>query len=121
MKRLRALKLSPSAWIGLGMVATFILVGIFGPLLAPYDVSAQSVDLAHKFRDAVQLDLDGKNGLGGVRPLPPGWSRWRGGSRCVSQVARADRPPEVDDGAVPPVVVVVAEALRRSLPKPTNA
>ena len=29
--------------------------------------------------------------------------------------------PEVDDGAVPPVVVVVAEALRRNLPKPTNA
>src|SRR2546426_10088904 len=33
-------------------------------------------------------------------------------------VARADRPPEVDDGAVPLVVIVVAEALRRNLPKP---
>lgn len=49
MKMLRSLKLSPSAWVGLGMVLTFVLAGLFGPLIAPYDVSSQSIDLAHKF------------------------------------------------------------------------
>lgn len=50
MKRLRALKLSPSAWVGLGMVLTFVLAGLFGPLIAPYDVSSQAIDLTHKFQ-----------------------------------------------------------------------
>jgi len=49
MNRLRALKLSPSAWIGLAMVATFVVLGIFGPWIAPYDVSEKTIDLAHKF------------------------------------------------------------------------
>jgi len=49
MNRLRALKLSPSAWIGLAMVATFVILGILGPWIAPYDVSEKTIDLAHKF------------------------------------------------------------------------
>jgi peptide/nickel transport system permease protein len=31
------LKLSPSAWLGVGMIGTFVVLGIFGPWLAPYD------------------------------------------------------------------------------------
>lgn len=46
---MRRFKLSPSAWIGLVMVATFVLVGIIGPWIAPYDVEAKTIDLAHKF------------------------------------------------------------------------
>ena len=49
MKRLKGLKLSPSAWVGLGMVLTFIFAGIFGPWIAPYDVSSQAIDLSRKF------------------------------------------------------------------------
>ncbi|MGE0549010.1 MAG: ABC transporter permease [Kofleriaceae bacterium] len=43
------MKLSPSARIGLVMVTLFVLVGLFGPLLAPYDVGIQAVDLDHRF------------------------------------------------------------------------
>lgn len=43
------LKLSPSAWVGAVMVATFILIGIIGPWIAPYDVAAKTLDLDHKF------------------------------------------------------------------------
>ncbi|MBA3465683.1 MAG: ABC transporter permease [Deltaproteobacteria bacterium] len=49
MKRLKGLKLSPSAWVGLVMLAIYIFAGIFGPWLAPYDVSSKAIDLAHKF------------------------------------------------------------------------
>ena len=56
-----------------------------GPVLSVASPRPLSLDLAQVFRDAVHLDLDGKGGVGGVRPLPPGWSRWRGGSRCVSR------------------------------------
>ena len=42
-----ALKLSLSGRVGLVMVGTFILVGVFGPLLAPYD--PQAVDLNARF------------------------------------------------------------------------
>ncbi len=43
------LKLSPSAWVGAVMVATFIVIGIIGPWIAPYDVAAKTLDLDHKF------------------------------------------------------------------------
>ncbi len=42
-------KLSPSAWIGLGMLGTFVVLGLFGPWLAPFDVSSRAIDLSHKF------------------------------------------------------------------------
>ncbi len=45
----KGMKLSPSAWIGLAMLGTFVFLGVFGPWLAPYDVSARAIDLAHKF------------------------------------------------------------------------
>ncbi len=43
------LKLSPSAWIGAVMIGTFIILGIIGPWIAPYDVASKAIDLDHKF------------------------------------------------------------------------
>lgn len=42
-------KLSPSAWVGAVMVAMFIVIGIIGPWIAPYDLAAKTLDLDHKF------------------------------------------------------------------------
>ena len=46
---MKKLKLSPSGWVGLVMLTTFVLAGIFGPLIAPYDVGLTSLDLDHRF------------------------------------------------------------------------
>ena len=43
------LKLSPSAWVGLVMLGTFVVLGIIGPWIAPYDVAGKAIDLAHRF------------------------------------------------------------------------
>ncbi len=43
MKR-PARKLSPSTWIGLGMIALFMLTALVGPLLAPYSPIEQNLD-----------------------------------------------------------------------------
>ncbi len=43
------LKLSPSAWVGAVMLGTFIVLGIIGPWIAPYDVASKAIDLDHKF------------------------------------------------------------------------
>ena len=43
------LKLSPSAWIGAVMLGTFIVLGIIGPWIAPFDVASKAIDLDHKF------------------------------------------------------------------------
>jgi len=43
------LKLSPSAWVGAVMIATFVILGIIGPWIAPYDVASKTLDLDHKF------------------------------------------------------------------------
>src|SRR5262249_12479256 len=42
-------RLSPSAWIGLVMLAVYVVAGIAGPLIAPYDLSLSRVELAHQF------------------------------------------------------------------------
>ena len=52
MRWLRAakkLRLSPSAWVGMIMLAVFVFAGIFGPWIAPYDVGVSSLDLSHRF------------------------------------------------------------------------
>ncbi len=49
MKLKLDLKLSPSAWVGAVMLATFLFAGLFGPWLAPYDVGPTSLDLEHRF------------------------------------------------------------------------
>src|SRR5439155_16157398 len=40
-------KLSPSTWVGAAMLAVFLVLGIVGPWLAPYDPT--HVDLASRF------------------------------------------------------------------------
>ena len=49
---LRRLKLSPSAWIGLVMLAGFVLAGLFGPLIAPSDLSVRRDTLSSAFQSA---------------------------------------------------------------------
>lgn len=39
--------LSPSAWVGLGLVLTFLLVALIGPLVAPH--SPDDLDMLHSF------------------------------------------------------------------------
>jgi peptide/nickel transport system permease protein len=46
--RLRRLGLSPSAWIGAGMLGTFIVLGVIGPWIAPYSPTA--LDLPGRFQ-----------------------------------------------------------------------
>jgi peptide/nickel transport system permease protein len=43
------MKLSPSAWVGLAMLAVYLVVGILGPVIAPYDLGLPHVELAHQF------------------------------------------------------------------------
>ncbi|MGE0869921.1 MAG: ABC transporter permease [Kofleriaceae bacterium] len=43
------MKLSPSARVGMVMGAAFVLVGVLGPLVAPYEVGFNAVDLGHRF------------------------------------------------------------------------
>ena len=43
------MKLSPSAWIGLVMLAVYVIAGIAGPVIAPSDLGLPHVELAHQF------------------------------------------------------------------------
>jgi peptide/nickel transport system permease protein len=43
------MKLSPSAWLGIGMLGTYLIVGLIGPWIAPYDLAGLHVELAHQF------------------------------------------------------------------------
>jgi peptide/nickel transport system permease protein len=52
MNRLARLKLSPSAWVGLVMLAVFVLLGVLGPWIAPHDVGPRALDLPNRFRGA---------------------------------------------------------------------
>jgi peptide/nickel transport system permease protein len=42
------LRLSPSAWVGLGMLSVFIVLGVIGPWIAPYSPTA--IDLEGRFQ-----------------------------------------------------------------------
>jgi peptide/nickel transport system permease protein len=42
-------RLSPSAWIGLVMLGAYLVVGIIGPWIAPYDLGLPHVELQHQF------------------------------------------------------------------------
>lgn len=44
------MKLSVSAWVGGVMLAVFVIVGVVGPWVAPYDVSPRALDLAGRFQ-----------------------------------------------------------------------
>jgi ABC-type dipeptide/oligopeptide/nickel transport system permease subunit len=54
---LARLGLSPSAYVGLGLLILFVLAGLFGPLLAPH--SPETMDLAGNFQS-------------------PSWQHWLG-------------------------------------------
>jgi len=43
------MKLSPSAWAGLVMLAVYVAAGLLGPIVAPYDLAQTHVELAHQF------------------------------------------------------------------------
>jgi peptide/nickel transport system permease protein len=43
------MKLSPSAWAGMVMLAVYVLAGVLGPMIAPYDLTSLHVELAHQF------------------------------------------------------------------------
>ncbi len=40
---------SPSAVVGFAMLAIYVLAGVLGPLIAPYDLTSLHVELAHQF------------------------------------------------------------------------
>lgn len=42
-------RLSPSAWVGLAMLAVYVVAGVLGPIVAPYDLGLSHVELAHQF------------------------------------------------------------------------
>lgn len=69
-------KLSPSAWAGAVMLAVFVFLGLFGPVLAPYPVGVAAVDQAPQF-------------------LPPSWAHWLGtdenGVDALSQLLHGAR------------------------------
>lgn len=46
------MKLSPSAWIGMAMLGVFVVLGILGPWIAPYDVGPASLDLPNRYQTA---------------------------------------------------------------------
>ncbi|HEY0477270.1 MAG TPA: ABC transporter permease [Kofleriaceae bacterium] len=48
-RRRARLALSPSAWLGLVLLAVYVIAGIAGPWIAPYDLSRSHVELAHQF------------------------------------------------------------------------
>jgi peptide/nickel transport system permease protein len=43
------MKLSPSAWVGLVMLVVYVLAGVLGPVIAPYDLGLLHVELTHQF------------------------------------------------------------------------
>ena len=62
------MKLSPSAWLGLSMLAVYLLAGLLGPVIAPYDLGQQHVELAHQFERAsaahwLGTDASGRDAL----------------------------------------------------------
>jgi peptide/nickel transport system permease protein len=43
------MRLSLSTWLGLVMLSVYVLAGVFGPIVAPYDLGQTHVDLQHQF------------------------------------------------------------------------
>ena len=63
---IKRLQLSPSAWIGGAMIAFYVLLGIIGPWLAPYDPVRQN--LADRFQHASAAHWLG-TGVSGIDTL----------------------------------------------------
>ena len=66
------MKLSPSAWIGMVMLAVFIVIGLIGPLIAPYDLDLPRVALAHQHEGSSALHWLGTDPSGNdtLSPYP---------------------------------------------------
>jgi peptide/nickel transport system permease protein len=45
-------KLSLSAWLGLAMLAVYVVAGVLGPIIAPYDLGLTHVELQHQFESS---------------------------------------------------------------------
>jgi peptide/nickel transport system permease protein len=56
--------MSPSARIGLVMLAVYVVAGIFGPLIAPYDLGLAHVELQHEFEAASAVHWLGTDASG---------------------------------------------------------
>ncbi len=52
-------KWSPSVWVGTIMVGVFVVLGVFGPLIAPYAVGTRAMDL-----DNMYAPMSGAHWLG---------------------------------------------------------
>ncbi|HSN29600.1 MAG TPA: hypothetical protein VLT45_25110, partial [Kofleriaceae bacterium] len=59
---MKRLQLTPSAWIGAAMIVFYMLTGIVGPLIAPFDPTHQ--DLAARFQHASALHWLGTDSSG---------------------------------------------------------
>jgi peptide/nickel transport system permease protein len=55
-------RLTPSTWVGAAMLAVFVVLGVFGPILAPFD--PEHVDLALRFQHASASHWLGTDGNG---------------------------------------------------------
>lgn len=63
-----ARKLSPSGKVGLAMLVVYVVVGVIGPWVAPYDLSELRIDLQHQFEAAssahwLGTDANGRDAL----------------------------------------------------------
>jgi peptide/nickel transport system permease protein len=58
------MRLSPSAWVGMAMLSVFVLAGIFGPVIAPYDLTLVRVELEHQFEGSSAAHWLGTDGSG---------------------------------------------------------
>ncbi|HSD89842.1 MAG TPA: ABC transporter permease [Kofleriaceae bacterium] len=74
------LRLSPSGWVGIAMVGTFIVLGLFGPLIAPYDPS--HTDLAQRF-----LPMSADHWLGTDSTGVDALSQLLGGARTALEIS----------------------------------
>jgi peptide/nickel transport system permease protein len=57
-------KISKSAWVGAVMLAVFLLAGLFGPVIAPYQVGHAGLDLTHRFQGMSSEHWLGTDGSG---------------------------------------------------------
>jgi len=86
--------LSPSAWVGAVLLGVFLVLGLFGPWIAPH--SATAIDLDHRF-------------------APPSWSHWFGtdasGTDTLSQLLWGARSALVISMSVVLTSVVIGVTL----------
>ena len=60
----RGQAMSPSGWLGLAMLAVYVVAGLLGPIVAPYDLELPRVELAHQFEAGSAAHWLGTDGSG---------------------------------------------------------